>query len=1006
VSHHPRPPPRFELRVLGPLEVWIAGVRQPLPRSKKTRALLAFLATTGRPHRRQRLCSLLWDVADDPRGALRWSLSRLRRAIGDQQQRVEADRQQVALRTDGMCIDAHELSEAVRGGVGQASTARLEQLAGLPRGEFLEGLDLADFLEYNAWCIAERERLREHHCAVLTELVNRLRDEPLQALGHARKRAQVDAFDLTAQTELLQLLLQAGKLDEARQRFDNARRLCQEVGAAGLQELERAWRGMRATHGRVPAGAASEELPASRGREDGGLTSWPFVGRQAELSQLEALLKGSQADGLPRVALVTGEPGAGKSRLAERLMARAVSAGFRVRSGRAYEAEGTRPYGPWVDALGAELQELLSAQQDRGAAGSREGLFAAVTERLAGRADPQAGVLLVLDDLQWLNRDSAELLHFMARTYRAGPLLILLLARGGELSDNEAGQRALRSLRKEVQVAQLELEPLSLQELEALLGWHADVDVGPIYEASGGNPLYAIELARARNAGVDDTPATLQQLVRERVERLPDHAADVLRWSAVLGHAVDIERLEALSSLPLDELVNALERLELHAMLRIDASRRRQRYVFGHDLVREAVHAEISHPRRRLMHRRVARLLEPQMEDPAVASEVAHHAGLGGEALLGVRACLVAGRQSLRVFANGDAGALARRGLRLAQDLPDPERVSSALDLLHVQYSARTPDRLQAAARVGALAQEALDLGLTRAARLGFQMLSYLRWESASMADAHENIMQAERISRSADPEERSVALAQAARCLVLLERNLGQAEAFAMEASALTSRGGRKTSAEAYARAMIASHRGEHEAAVAAFGEARDLARQHGQRLAEFRAVEHWVMLEIDRGGHQALEALAGGLAELGQRVRAGAEAPTGRGLLSLVRLLCGQHRAEPELDAALDELRQVDAKFELSYLLTRRAEHDLARGRPGEAAQHAAAGLEAARAVGRPSETALALATLARCARHQGDAAAHRQHAAGLTALRRGELSWVARQRMEQALGDGTDP
>ncbi len=1004
-ADQPEPAAELELRMLGPLELWASGTRISLPRSKKTRALLAYLASTGRAHRRERLCALLWDVTDDPRGALRWSLSRLRRLFTEGEQRIEADREQVAFRATGMRLDTEALGRAVRAGVGDASTAELEQLASLPRGEFLEGLDLPDFLDFNAWCIAERERFRQEHCAVLAELVCRLNGEPDRALGYARQRAQADGFNVAAQTGLLRLLLETGKVEEARQRFENSRRLYQEVGASGQSELEEAWRGMPSSLGKpgVSATRSTKAVPAALNEDERSPAEWPFVGRNKELERLESSLQASRAGGGARVVLLSGEPGSGKTRLAERLAARASRAGFELLFGRAYEAESKRPYGPWVDALQIDLQALLSSAGGEDSNSTRDALFEAIAARLRSRSEGRAGLVLVLDDLHWLDRDSAELLHFLARTYDEGSLFVLLLARGGELSDNEVVIRALRGMRRESQVEELELEPLSREEIAELIGRDAKVDVEGVFAASAGNPLYAIELARAQSAGVAHTPSTLSQLVRERVEQLPEHAADVLRWGAVLGHAIDVERLEALSSLQLDELMGALERLEHSALLRIDATRLRQRYVFSHGVVREAVYGELSHPRRRLMHRRVAQLLEPQTSDATVATEVAHHAGLAGEALLGVRACIIAAKQSLRVFANGDAEALARRGLRLAEDLADAERISSTLDLLHVQYAARSPDREQAAARVRELAEQALDLGLTHAARLGFQMLSFLRWESASMAAAHENIMQAERVSRLAGPDERTVALAQAAKCLVLLERNLAQAEAFVMEASALTSRAGHSNSAVAFATGMIAAHRGDLELAVQAFEEARQLARDHGERLAEFCAVEHRVMLEIDRGGHEAVLGLAESLADLGERLRAGAEAPSGRALLTFVQLLCGQADDDDALVEAITELREADAKYELSFLLTRWAQHALDSGRARQAEQLARDALEVARALGRASETALAHSVLLQCACDDGDAASHEQHLAELYTLSRRDLSHTARKGVESATSRG---
>ena len=914
---------------------------------------------------------------------------------------LKRDREQVLLRSENTRIDSRLLSEAIRKGVSEVTTDQLESLATLPRGEFLEGLHLLDFLDFNAWCVAERERLRKEHCLVLSELLKRLEGNPIKALLYARLHARIEAFDASAQVRLLRLLVDIDHHEEARERFESTRRFYREVGAAGLQELEQA-RGLVSSANLGPRPtrpALFQAVAADRLRSDSAPTVFPFVGRQRELAALEDQFGQSCTSGVPLVALVTGEPGSGKSRLAERFTNHADSAGFKVYSGRAYEAEGGRPYGPWVDALHLDIQELAGATDDDASSATRERLFAAVEDSVAQGASHHEGVLLILDDLQWFDRDSAELLHFIARSYRKGSLFILLLARPGELTDNEAAVRTLRGVRKHASLAEVEVEPLSLDEIAVLIGRDKGVDVEGVYEASAGNPLYAIELVRARADGADHTPSTLLQLIRERVEELPQEARDVLRWGAVLGHAMDVERLEALSSLEQDELVEALERLEARGILRIDATRARQRYVFGHDVVREAVYAELSHPRRRLMHRKVAQLLERHTSEAAVATEVAHHAGMAGEALLGVRACVIAGNQSLRVFANSDAEVLAKKGLRLVSELEGAERMTSTLDLLRLQFAARTPNREEAAAQVRSLAEEALDLGLTGAARLGFQMLSYLRWESSSMADAHENIMQAERVSRASDPEERTAALAQAAKCLVLLERNLGQAEAFAMEADGLAKRAGHRSSAVSFATGMIAAHRGEFDAAVEAFREAYEVAREHGEHLAEFCAVEHWTMLEIDRGRYESALKLAKSVAELGGRVRSGAEGPAGRALLSFAELLCGGAQASA-LHASVEKLRKADAKYELAFLLTRWANHELMRERMEEAELRATDALEVAQAIGRPSDIALARVVLARCARQRADQPTRQHHVRELINMGPGDLSRTARDKLESVV------
>jgi tetratricopeptide (TPR) repeat protein len=466
----------------------------------------------------------------------------------------------------------------------------------------------------------------------------------------------------------------------------------------------------------------------------------------------------------------------------------------------------------------------------------------------------------------------------------------------------------------------------------------------------------------------------------------------------VLGYTFDAAEIESLGDLPQTDLVDALEELERHALLRIDAERREDRYTFTHDVVRESVYGELSRPRKRLMHRKVARLLQAGQTEPATAYEVARHASLAGEAELGVEACIAAAQYALRTCANADAEALARRGLHHVAELDETTRVAASLELLHVLYSAKTPDHDEAAERVRNLAERALDLGLTRPARIGFQMLSYLRWESSSMAAAHANILQAERVSRSADPDERSQALAHAARCLVLLERNLGQAEAFVMEAKGVTDRSGRSSAAVAFAVAMIAAHRGEYEVADASFAEAQQLARLGGERLAEFGSMEHRLMLALDRDEHTLAKTLAGELVELGTRVRPGAEVAIARALCALTRFV-NFGGDETELAQTVEDLRTADAKYELSFVLTRWAAHTLERGDLEAASALAQDGVEVARAIGRASEIAVATAIRADICRRRGETDAAESELGTLEGTMESDLSATARRWLQRA-------
>src|SRR5262249_38245603 len=146
-----------------------------LPQSKKTRALLAYLAVTARAHSRDRLCAMFWSVPDDPRAALRWSLSRLRPLVDDDdRRRIIADREKVGLDLTGVAVDILSLRGAYRNGMESHSTDALRQAAEALEGDFLEGLDLPDCHEFQSWCAGEREETRRLRARILTALIARL----------------------------------------------------------------------------------------------------------------------------------------------------------------------------------------------------------------------------------------------------------------------------------------------------------------------------------------------------------------------------------------------------------------------------------------------------------------------------------------------------------------------------------------------------------------------------------------------------------------------------------------------------------------------------------------------------------------------------------------------------------------------------------------------------------------------------------------------------------------
>ncbi|HSP98941.1 MAG TPA: hypothetical protein VL049_17095, partial [Candidatus Dormibacteraeota bacterium] len=300
----------------------------------------------------------------------------------------------------------------------------------------------------------------------------------------------------------------------------------------------------------------------------------------------------------------------------------------------------------------------------------------------------------------------------------------------------------------------------------------------------------------------------------------------------------------------------------------------------------------------------------------------------------------------------------------------DPERVKILLDLAEARYRAQGPrDRAAAAREVEALAKEALAMGCMEHARLGFHVVSFLRWEGGDWSDAQRQILRAEQVSRSADAGERVVALAEAARCLTLLERDLGHAEALVLEAEALATRLGTEPAAIPDAVGMLRLHQGELDAAAERFLHARELCRREQDRLGEFRALEHLAVLEIQRHRHDEARRLSDELVEIGERLGEGSEAPYAHALAALCRYEETADAADG-LDAALAALRVADAKQRLVHVLLSAAEIDLERGANAAARTRAAEALDLSLVLERPSDTVLARIALARAAGREGDA------------------------------------
>jgi TolB-like protein len=262
----------LSIQMMGRLRVMRDGHSIDLPASRKMRALLAYLALSDHPVGRSRLCEMMGDLPSDPRGELRWYLSKLRSVLGH---RVIATGDMVSLDLETAEVDAIEIYRAVRKGLDTLETDLLRDLLSLFVGDFLEGLDLNRSPQLDHWLTTLRRHFRSCHAAVLAQLSERLPADDPERRRLCEVWVTVAPFDLRAQAALLAALPQA----EAERHLAAAVRLFEAEGMDPAP-LRLAWRGLRTAPATVEAvgrasGSAIEATPEAD-RKRAALAVMPF----------------------------------------------------------------------------------------------------------------------------------------------------------------------------------------------------------------------------------------------------------------------------------------------------------------------------------------------------------------------------------------------------------------------------------------------------------------------------------------------------------------------------------------------------------------------------------------------------------------------------------------------------------------------------------------------------------------------------------------------------------